>query len=571
MLISKREKWTLLLICAAIFFLPGIKTFSQNAPVLIFDTILPSGLSAPVDIVSANDGTNRLFVVERGGRVKIVRADTIQTGNFLDIPDSISAGGENGLLSLVFHPLYSANRYFFVYYTNTAGDIRITRFQTQAANPEVADEATGVVIMTIPHPTFSNHNGGKLVFGHDGHLYFATGDGGSSGDPGNNAQNGLSLLGKMIRINVDNFTVPPYYSIPPDNPFIGDAAVRDEIFALGLRNPWRWSFDRLNHNVWIADVGQNAWEEVNALTYAGSGGINYGWRCYEGNAPYNTAGCLPPANYISPVFVYPHNNATGGFSITGGYVYRGAEFAALYGYYICADYVSGNVWLIKQNAMGDWIATRQGGLPGSITGFGEAQNGDLYAVSLNGRLFKIITSTVVPVSLLEFTAKANARYTDLRWKTTNEQHIESYKLEYGFDGTNFENAGSIPAINNPVENNYTIQHAVTAQGRLFYRLKIIDESGRITYSSILVVDNKLKSGLKIYPSPLTGNHCTIITDKPVEQMVLYNAAGRRIFTKRMNNISGTINMRLPHLQNGIYVLQFKINDELINEKILVQK
>lgn len=557
-------------VLVALPFLLSIKGFAQTPPVLIFDTIISSGLTNPVDIVNAGDGTNRLFVVERGGSVKIVRADTIQTGNFLDIPDSVSAGGERGLLSIAFHPLYSVNRYFFVYYTNTSGDIRITRFQTDAGNPEVADEATGVVIMTIPHPTFANHNGGKLNFGPGGHLYFATGDGGSGGDPPNNAQNGLSLLGKMIRINVNNFTTPPYYTIPLDNPYVGSPTIREEIFALGLRNPWRWSFDRLNNDVWIADVGQNAWEEVDILPYAGSAGINYGWRCYEGTVPHNTTGCSPPAAYVSPIFVYPHNFATGGFSITGGYVYRGAEFPAMYGYYICADYVSGNVWSIKQNGLGAWIATIQAGLPGSITGFGETQNGDLYTVSLTGRLFKVMTSTIVPVTLLEFTAKAKSGYNELRWRTTNEQNINTYEIEYSFDGTNFENAGSVHALNSTVENNYNFEHTIAAYGKLFYKLKITDRDGRVTYSAILVLDKKATGALRIYPMPITGNQCTIISGQPIEEIIVYTMEGSKLFTKKMNNVSGTVNIPLPHLQNGMYIMQFKIRDELINEKIMIQ-
>ena len=244
---------------SAVPFLFSASIFAQPVPVLVYSPVVTSGLSSPVDVVNAGDGSNRLFVVQQGGQVRIVSGGALLPGNFLDIPDSISGGGERGLLSIAFHPNYESNRYFFVYYTNTAGDLRITRFQTQAGNPNAADESTGVVILTIPHPTYSNHNGGKLNFGADGHLYFATGDGGSGGDPDNNSQNGNSLLGKMIRINVDNFTTPPYYTIPADNPYVTNPSVRDEIFAMGLRNPWRWSFDKETNDMWIADVGQGAW------------------------------------------------------------------------------------------------------------------------------------------------------------------------------------------------------------------------------------------------------------------------------------------------------------------------
>lgn len=552
------------------FLLFTITGFAQTPPVLVFTPVITSGLSSPLDIVNAGDGTGRLFIVERGGTVKIVSGGTLLPGNFLDIPDSITSGGERGLLSIAFHPDFINNRYFFVYYTNTDGDVSITRFQTQAGNPNAADESTGVVLMTIPEP-FSNHNGGKLIFGPDGNLFFGTGDGGSGGDPNNYAQNGNSLLGKMIRINVDNFTSPPYYSIPPDNPYLADPNVRDEIYAIGLRNPWRWSFDRLTNDVWIADVGQGAFEEINAIPFALAGGINYGWRCYEGNAPYNTTGCLPQSSYTSPIFNYPHNSATGGFSVTGGYVYRGSEFPAMYGYYICSDYVSGNAWVIKSDGSGGWNVTLRNGLPGSIAGFGEAENGDLYAIALNGVLYKVTTSTVLPVTLLQFSAKAFDNYTALQWKTVNEQNLAHFEIEYSFDGVNFTNAGIVNAVNLPSENNYRFQHFISSYNKIFYRLKIVDIDGRQGYSAIVKVDGSVKTSIKVYPSPVTENNLTIVSAKPLEQIILFTAEGKNVFQTSLSNTSGTINITLPHLQNGMYFLQLKLKDEFVNQKILIQQ
>ncbi len=543
---------------------------AQTPPVLIFNPIISSGLISPVDIVNAGDGSNRLFIVEQDGTIKILNGGTLLPGNFLDIPDSLSLGGELGLLSLAFHPNYENNRYFFIYYTNTDGDITIARFQTQAANPNAADEATGVVLLNIAKPS-SNHNGGKLLFGPDGNLYFGTGDGGSGGDPSNFAQNGNSLLGKMMRLNVDAFSIPPYYSIPPDNPYVGDPLVRDEIFAIGLRNPWRWSFDRFNNDIWIADVGQNAWEELNNRNFVSAGGINYGWRCYEGNAAYNTAGCLPPVNYISPVFEYPHNFASGGFSITGGYVYRGAEFPAMYGYYICSDFISANAWLLKSDGMGGFTVTLQAGLPGSIAGFGEAENGDLYAVGLDGIIYKITTNSVLPVTLKQFTVRAYNTYNEIKWETANELNMAVYEIEYSIDGVNYEKAGSVNALNNGIENNYKFQHSIAVFTKLFYKLKITDKNGRVTYSPVAVVTKKANSAVKIYPMPVTDDRCTIISDKSIEQIVLYSIEGNMVFTKNMNNVSGTVNIALPHLQNGVYIMKLKLKDEFVNEKILIQR
>ncbi len=326
-----------------------IQGFNQ-APILSYAPVINSGLSLPVEVVNAGDGSNRLFIVEQNGLIKIYNGTSLLPTPFLSLTTLTAASGERGLLSMAFHPNYAVNGYFFVYYTNAAGDITIARYQVSAGNANQANAASGVVLMNIPKP-FANHNGGRLAFGPDGYLYFGTGDGGSGGDPNNFAQNGNSLLGKMIRIDVNNFATPPYYTIPADNPYTTNPGVLDEIWAIGLRNPWRWSFDRLTGDMWIGDVGQSAREEINYRAAGTTGGINYGWRCYEGTLPYNTTGCAAQSTYVSPIFDYPRNNLTGGFSVTGGYVYRGSEFASLNGYYICADYVSGNTWLINPPAL----------------------------------------------------------------------------------------------------------------------------------------------------------------------------------------------------------------------------
>ena len=570
---TAKKNIPVLLLFTVVPFLFSLSSFSQPTPVLIFTPVISSGLSSPVDVVNAGDGTNRLFIVQQGGTVRILSGGVLLPGSFLDIPDSISSGGERGLLSIAFHPNFINNRYFFVYYTNTAGDLRISRFQTQVSNPNVADKSTGVVLLTIPHPSFSNHNGGKLNFGPDGMLYFGTGDGGSGGDPNNNAQNGNSLLGKMIRLNVNNFTTPPYYTIPSDNPYVSDPTVRDEIFAIGLRNPWRWSFDRLNHDVWIADVGQGAWEEINSRSFASSGGINYGWRCYEGNNPYNTTGCLPQSSYVAPIFNYSHNITTGGFSVTGGYVYRSTEFAAMYGYYICSDYVSGNVWLINSNGAGGWNISQQSGLPGSIAGFGEAENGDLYALSLSGTLYKVITSTILPVSIHDITATGFTVYNEIRWKTTNEQNVSYFDIEFSPDAVNYTSAGRINAINFPSANSYSFQHFIIGYTKLFYRIKSTDKSGRITYSYIVELDKKESPHIKIYPTLIKDSRLNIISDKPVEQILIFSSEGKKVFQNKPGNLTNTVNisLTLPSLQNGFYIVQVKLKDEYFSEKILISQ
>lgn len=312
--------------------------YSQT-PTLFFNPVISTGLTTPVDIVNAGDGSNRLFVVEQGGSIKYIRNGALKDTIFLNISNLISTGGERGLLSMAFHPAYETNGYFFVYYTNTLGDITLARYRV-SVDPNIADPLSGQVLLTIPHRTYQNHNGGKLNFGSDGNLYFATGDGGSADDPHFIAQKGDTLLGKMLRINVDNFaTSSPFYIIPSDNPYTADDDnIKNEIWAFGLRNPFRWSFDRLTNDMWIGDVGQNRREEINFRPAGSTGGINYGWRCYEGNLVLNDSGCLAASNYVFPIFNYDRTNQNGGRSVTGGIVYRGNNYPDLMGWYVCIDF-----------------------------------------------------------------------------------------------------------------------------------------------------------------------------------------------------------------------------------------
>ncbi|HZI53565.1 MAG TPA: PQQ-dependent sugar dehydrogenase, partial [Chitinophagaceae bacterium] len=317
--------------------------------------------------MSPPDSSDRLFIVQKVGSVKVYDKAFNFLGDFVTV-SGVTINGERGLLSMAFHPDYKSNGLFFVYYTNLQGDIEISRYKV-SDDPNRADTTTRTIIITIPHRAAANHNGGKIGFGADGYLYFATGDGGNGGDPPNNAQNGKVLLGKMLRIDVNNPGPQLNYSIPTDNPFVNDTLIADEIWALGLRNPFRWSFDRLTHNMWIADVGQGVKEEINFRKAGETKGINYGWRCYEGKNIYNASGCKTADQYIPPIFDYPHNLTTGGSSVTGGYVYRGSEYPSMNGYYIFADYISNNQWLIKDSSNGWSIKQQQSGtFPRNIAG-----------------------------------------------------------------------------------------------------------------------------------------------------------------------------------------------------------
>jgi glucose/arabinose dehydrogenase len=545
-------------------------THSANAqPVIGFTNFIVSGLSSPVDIVNAGDGTNRLFIVEQGGTIRIHNGSSLLATPFLNISTVITPGGERGLLSMAFHPDYENNRYFFVYYTNLSGDITVARYQTQAGNPNEADAGSGVVLLTIPKP-FDNHNGGDLNFGTDGYLYFGTGDGGSGGDPNDFAQSGSSLLGKMIRIDVNNFSTPPFYTIPPDNPYVTDPNVDDRIWAVGLRNPWRWSFDRNTNDMWIADVGQGAWEEVNFRSAGNTGGINYGWRCYEATPNFNSAGCQSQNNYTFPIFEYSHDFTTGGFSITGGFVYRGAEYPALQGYYICADFVSGNVWLIISNGAGGWITRRQVGLPANISSFGEAENGTLYAISLGGTVFKVDVTAILPVTLISFSGTNQTGYNELKWNTAAAQNVNRFVIEYSRTGTAYLTAGEMQAINQTGDRQYSFKHYNPEPGKLFYRLRIEDNDGAVTYSPVITVAGKESGSIKVFPTLITNNVLRVLAEKEVNRVTITDSYGRQLLTKNINGQQGYFTVTLPVLSKGMYWVQLQTVSGNETVKIIVQ-
>ena len=362
----------ILLLISAFFCL---NAFSQTIELEDF----ADGFSSPLALKNAGD--ERLFVVEQGGVIKIVDLNgTVNTTPFLDIQSIVNAGGERGLLGLAFHPEYQANGRFFVHYSNSSGDTQISEFSVSTSNPDIANPNSEVMLLTVSQP-FSNHNGGTIAFGpQDGYLYIGLGDGGGGGDTNNNAQNPTLLIGKLLRIDIDTQSGGNNYSIPSDNPFIGDPNTRDEIWATGLRNPFRFTMDPETNSIWIGDVGQNAREEVNRANLS-QAGLNYGWRCYEGNAPFNTSGCPDESELTFPVFDYSWN---GGGSVIGGYVYRGDLYADLQDVYVFGD-IDGMISTLDI----DDNYINQGQFPGTWVAFGQDINKELYSVNLGGSIFKI--------------------------------------------------------------------------------------------------------------------------------------------------------------------------------------
>ena len=336
-----------------------------------------SGLAAPLGVIHAGDGTGNLYVVEQAGRIRLIDNGTLLSAPFLDISTRVLSGGEQGLLGLAFPPGFATSGRFYVNYTRIQdGATVIARF-LRTVNPNVADNTSEVVLLVIPQP-FANHNGGQLAFGPDGFLYIGMGDGGSGGDPQNNAQNPALLLGKMLRIDVESTPDPGLpYAIPPTNPFLDNAAYRGEIWALGLRNPWRFSFDRQTGDLYIADVGQNLFEEVNFQPATSPGGENYGWRIMEGAHCFIDPACSS-TGLVLPVAEYSHGPEC---SITGGFVYRGPAFPRIQGVYIYADFCSGKFWGL-QRVGADWQNALLLTGPPSISSFGEDEAGNLYAADL---------------------------------------------------------------------------------------------------------------------------------------------------------------------------------------------
>lgn len=374
------------LLLAALAACSGDNTSNPPPPV---DAIrlqeVASGLASPV-FLTAPAGDARLFVVEQPGRIRVVENGVVAAAPFLDITDRVQSGGERGLLSMAFHPRYAQNGFFFVYYTDRAGDIRVDRFRV-SAEPARADVASARNVITIPHRDASNHNGGLVAFGPDGRLYLGTGDGGGGGDPQRNGQNPLSLLGKILRLDVDG--AEPY-GIPADNPFAGRSSTRNEIWALGVRNPWRFSWNRDSGTLFVADVGQNAWEEINAVP-AAAGGLNYGWNTMEGAHCFPAGSQCGTAGMTLPVLEYGRGD---GCSVTGGYVYRGSALPGLRGHYFYSDYCQG--WLRSFRFTGGQASDRRewevGGV-GNVTSFGEDGGGELYVVTAGGRVFRVVAAS----------------------------------------------------------------------------------------------------------------------------------------------------------------------------------
>ncbi len=434
-------------------------------------TQFASGFTDPVEITHAGD--SRLFVVQQGGLIKIVNANgTTNATPFLNLSSIISTGGERGLLGLAFHPNYATNGFFFVNYTNTAGNTVIARYSV-SANPNVAS-TTGTILMTITQP-FSNHNGGSIKFGPDGYLYIGMGDGGSGGDPGNRSQNISDNLGKMLRIDV-NSSVAPFYTNPATNPYVGIAG-NDEIWAIGLRNPWKFSFNRLNGDLWIADVGQNAIEEIDKISSPlPNTGINFGWRCYEGNSTYNTTGCAAASTMTFPFTQYARSG--GACSVTGGYVYTGTLYPNFQNKYFFTDYCDDKIRMV--NSAGT-ITTTSSFSGNSFATFGEDVAGELYVAGISsGIIFKIQDASfgTSDFEKNEFSLFPNPAKNSISIKLSNENLATKIAV--------FDLTGKL-ILSQKLENNPENTISISSITKGIYMVSVETENG-VSYSKKLIIE-----------------------------------------------------------------------------------
>jgi len=467
-----------------------------------------SGFNKPVDVKPQD---NKLFVVEKDGRIKIVTGpNTVLPTPFLDIDSRVnSSANERGLLGLAFHPDYANNGYFYVNYNDSQGDTRISRF-TVTSNPNIADPNSELILFDIDQP-YSNHNAGDLAFGPDGYLYIPLGDGGSGGDPQNISQNITRLLGKMLRIDVDSGTL---YSVPPDNPFVGNAAYQPEIWAIGLRNPWRISFDRLTGDLWIADVGQDEKEEVNMQPSNSTGGENYGWKCYEGFDPFNLSGCANQSQYTFPVHDYS-NQFNVGCSITGGYVYRGQSFPNLYGKYIYCDFCTGNFWSLEPDGQGGYTNIALGNFANQNFGsFGESTAGELFTAGLSdGIVYQIVeTSNQVSCNLSVILEGAYDMTASNMTTTLNQSGQLPMEQPYNHPDWNYQGTESVNPPSVDMVDWVLVSFRETLTGGSVVRKAVpLHKDGTIPS-----FDVSIRSDINsVYVMIEHRNHLPVITDQPV--------------------------------------------------------
>jgi glucose/arabinose dehydrogenase len=523
-------------------------SFSINAqPVIRLQQFASGNLSNIIGLSHAGD--ERLFAVLQGGIIRVIEGNgNVIVTPFLNITTQVSSGGERGLLGLAFHPNYSENGFFYINYTRSNGNSVISRWQVSRDDPNRADPNSEMIIIEITQP-YSNHNGGDLKFGPDGYLYIGMGDGGAGGDPQNYSQNPQSLLGKMLRIDIDG-GMP--YSIPAGNPYINAQDTLDELWGFGLRNPWRYSFDAHTGDLWIADVGQSAREEINKVTGPGTGLENYGWRCYEGSLPYNLNGCGAMNEYTFPVFEYPHS--PGDKSVTGGYVYRGDKDPLLYGVYLCADFVSGKFFTVESDG-NEYVGKAAGNFGEfQFATFGENVDTELF-VAARGRgiVYRVreLCSDYIPsLSLDENELKLEFR--NASWDDEKAQ-ITWYK-----DGIEIELVG---------DSLFLLEESGTYYARITLTEGCDLSSNEVEFVKSSSNNTPVSDLWKISPNPVNDYLVVQSNNNELATMELWNHSGKRVMSFLFQD-EAIIN--LNHMPSGVYSARLILNGRT-ESKILIKK
>ena len=375
------------LLLGSLMFCSFFTNLLYAQPELTF-TSIAEGLDLPLNMKSANDSSGRLFIVEQTGKIKIFKNGAVQPNPFLDITSLVAVGDYKGLWSVAFPPDFRRTRIFFVYYYDKQNNTILARYQVSKTNPDSVVLGTRVEVLSLKDTNTTFSHLGEMHFGRDGNLYVTVSDGSFLNRTSRSAQDSTTLFGKMLRINVRAMATFPYYSIPTDNPFANSTTVRKEIFLMGFRNAWRWSFDRQTANMWISDNGGEQWDEINFIPRNQFGFKNFGWPCYEGTVPFVQQNCADSASYTFPIFENPPDS-NGEQAIIGGFVYRGRTYPMLRGYYICSDYIQNKAWKIRAAAGGTWNIFEQLNIPPAITSYAEDEAGELYATSAEGKIYRV--------------------------------------------------------------------------------------------------------------------------------------------------------------------------------------
>lgn len=525
------------LILTIFTFVPLIITAQTQPTALDVELeLFMTGTENTVDIAFYND---TMFIVNQDGIITMAVEGTELTDPFLNITNIVQFSGERGLLGLAFDPDFELNRTFYLNYTNNSGNTVIAAYTT-FTDSLMGDPNSAIILKTITQP-FTNHNGGQIRFGPDGYLYVGMGDGGAANDPGNRSQDPQNLLGKMLRYEVSASS----YSIPLDNPFVGDTTTLDDIWALGLRNPWRFSFDKETGDLWIGDVGQNLYEEIDFQEASSTGGENYGWRCREGMHNFNTAGCGPSSDYDDPIFEY--SQGASHCSVTGGFVYRGLDSDLLNGVYIGIDYCSGYLFGYRINEDSDNDDYDFGNNGFGYTTFGEDQYGEIYLARSNGNIYKVIDpchSQTPAISEGFFYVIADSGYTNYEWY---------------FNDVFIEDASS---------------DSLPAQGNGEYYYVVENESGCYIKSDVLWITfasiNEMEVNKKrIYPNPFTDSFTIEGMENTKVTIRIYTITGKELWTKTSSELK---HIKPPsNLPSGTYLLRIIDEEDTIQTQLIFKK